>query len=59
MDCKDNREKDITIILGHRMHFPEVFEVISLDTGEVIHSDRDFVIQYLYTKGYTKEDFDD
>ena len=52
-------KKDITIVLGHRMHFPGVFEAISLDTGEAIHSDRDFVIQYLYTKGYTKEDFDD
>lgn len=40
MDCKDSREKDITIILGHRMHFPEVFGAISLDTGEAIHSDR-------------------
>ena len=25
---------------GHHMHFPEVFDAISLDTGEAIHSDR-------------------
>ncbi len=40
MDCKDSREKDITIVLGNHMHFPEVFDTISLDTGEAIHSDR-------------------
>ena len=53
------KQKDITIILGHRMHFPDVFEAVCLDNGEKIHGDEDFVIQYLYTKGYTKEDFDD
>lgn len=54
-----SKNKDIEIVLGHRMNFPEKFEAVSLDTGDCIHSDRDFGIQWLYTKGYTKEDFDD
>lgn len=53
------KKKDVKIVLGHRMNFPEAFEAVSLDTGDYIHSDRDFAIQWLYTKGYTKEDFND
>lgn len=54
-----SKKKDIKIVLGHRMHFPEKFEAVCLDNGESVHGDADFAIQYLYTKGYTKEDFDD
>ena len=53
------KKKNLTIVLGHRMEFPERFDAVSLDTGDRITSNIDFSQQWLYTQGYTKEDFDD
>lgn len=51
--------KDITIFLGHRVHFPDKMDAIILDNGISVNSDSDFVKQWLLTQGYTEEDFDD
>lgn len=54
-----SKKKDLTIVLGHCMQFPDSFEAILLDNMCEIHSIHDFTKQWLLTQGYTEEDFDD
>lgn len=54
-----SKKKDLTIVLHHRMVFPDSINAKCLDTGDEIHSQLDFEKEWLLSEGYTKEDFDD
>lgn len=53
------QQKDITIYLGHPLDFDRDFEAVCIDNCALIHNQRDFDKQWLLTRGYTEEDFDD
>ena len=42
---------DVIITLHHMMVFPEKFEAVMLDTGVVVHSRREFYLEYGRIKG--------
>lgn len=52
-------KKDITIYLGHPLEFPKVMNAVCIDNGSLMHSDGDFDKQWLLTRGYSEEDFND
>lgn len=50
-----SKKTDVVITLHHIMHFPDCMEAMMLDSGKIVRSREEFVLEYGRIEGYIKD----